>query len=100
MYAVSELLRSKGCGVYATPPQATVLDAARAMNEHKIGSLVVMDGDRLVGIITERDIMTRVVAAELAPSRTPVSEIMTREVLTCPVNAGLDDLRALMRQRR
>jgi CBS domain-containing protein len=100
MYVVSEVIRTKGAGVYAAPPEATVLDAARAMNEHKIGCLIVVDGERLVGIITERDIMTRVVAAERMPACTHISEIMTRNVLTCEPGANLDDLRTLMRERR
>lgn len=100
MYAASELLRAKGPDLYAISPDATVLDAAKAMNQHKIGALLVVGEGRLHGIITERDIMTRIVAAERPPCSTPVSAVMTRDVITCPRTAALDDLRTLMRERR
>jgi len=100
MHTVSELLRTKGSVVHRIAPGATVVDAAKAMNQHKIGALVVLDGDSMVGIVTERDIMTRVVATELSPSKTPVSAIMTKQVQSCPREAKTADLRALMRERR
>lgn len=100
MHTVHELLNAKGEGVYTISPAASALDAARKMNEHKIGSLVVMDGGEIAGIVTERDIMTRVVAAELSPSRTLVETVMTRDVATCAPSARLEDLKRLMRERR
>lgn len=99
MYCVFELLRMKGPRVHTTTPDATVLEAAQAMNRHKIGALVVVDPG-IAGIISERDILTRVVAAERAPSRTRVADVMTREVITCGPGDRLDDLRRLMRERR
>jgi CBS domain-containing protein len=71
------------------PPGATVLDAAREMADGDIGALPVCDDDgRLEGIITDRDIAIRVVAAGMDPSRTQVSEAMgSREV----VSVGADD---------
>lgn len=100
MYIVSELIQQKGASVFTIAPTATALDAAQKMNEHRIGSLVVTDGVRIAGIVTERDILTRVVAAKRAPHHTPVSEIMTPRVLTCAPGASLDELRRTMRERR
>lgn len=97
---VGELLRHKGAEVHTVQPAATALDAARRMNEKRIGSLVVVDGDEVVGIITERDLLTRVVARERAPSTTTVSEIMTGSVYTCAPATSLDELRLLMRSKR
>jgi CBS domain-containing protein len=100
MYGVFELLRSKGAAVHTIEPDRTVLDAAREMNQRRIGSLVVVNEGRVVGIITERDILTRIVAAERAPASTRVADAMTSHVLTCGPSTSLDELRALMRQRR
>jgi CBS domain-containing protein len=60
MATVSDILAVKGSHVLSIGPKATVLDAAVLMNEHKVGSLVVMSGGQLIGIISERDILTRV----------------------------------------
>jgi CBS domain-containing protein len=69
--------------VYALPPAATALEAARLMAEHRIGAMLVIDrGERLVGIFTERDLMTRVIVAGLDPAATPLERVMTREVYT------------------
>ncbi|GMU70718.1 MAG: CBS domain-containing protein [Burkholderiales bacterium] len=61
---------------------ATVVEAARQMKERNVGSVVVVDGTRLVGIFTERDALFRVLAAERDPSTTRLSEVMTREPQT------------------
>jgi CBS domain-containing protein len=101
MYQVSELIGQKGSGAATIGPQASVLEAARMMNERRIGSLVVVDGEGcVIGIITERDIMTRVVAPERQPSRTRVEDVMTPEPITCAPETPLEELRCLMRERR
>ena len=58
-----------------------VLDAARLMSEHQIGAVPVLDGDRLAGIFTERDLMVRVVAAERDAAHTQVGEVMSTELV-------------------
>ena len=58
-----------------------VSDAARLMNEHQIGAVPVLDGDRVAGIFTERDVMVRVVAAERDAARTQVGEVMSTELI-------------------
>jgi CBS domain-containing protein len=63
-------------------PDQTIQDAARTMAEIDVGILPVAQGDRLVGMITDRDIAVRAVARGLPPS-TPISEVMSREVLYC-----------------
>jgi CBS domain-containing protein len=110
MATVSDVLRTKqqehrggaAEGDVATiAPDATVLDAAKAMNHRKIGSLVVTDdGGRVRGIITERDILTRVVAAARDPRATRVSDVMTTPVITCAPGDPLDGLKRLIRERR
>ncbi|MCC6319867.1 MAG: CBS domain-containing protein [Phycisphaerales bacterium] len=101
MSTVAHVLQSKGCAVQTISPDATVLDAARRMNEHRIGSLVVVDDSgKPVGIFTERDILTRIVAAEKPPSATRVREVMSDRLLTCSPETDVDQLRHTMRTRR
>jgi CBS domain-containing protein len=103
MTTVSEILRRKGPGVVTIDPDASVLDAARLMNTHRIGAVVVatgVDRSNVVGILTERDVLTRVVAEERDPRTTKVSDVMTSPVIDCTPQADLNALRATMRQRR
>jgi CBS domain-containing protein len=75
----------------------SILEVARRMAEYNVGCLVVVDGDpEPVGIITDRDIVTRVVATELDPSETAVSLIMTREVRSVDEATPIEQALALM----
>ncbi len=82
-------------------PDETVVEAARKMAENAVGSVVVVD-DRgtLLGIVTERDIVVRVVARGLDPSKTLVGEIMTRNPVTIYDDASLSAAAELMRRKR
>lgn len=101
MATVKQLLPAKALPVATTRPDATVLEAARAMNDRKIGALVVVgEGAIPVGIVTERDVMARLVARALDPTATTVAEIMTDRVITCSPETRLSELRVLMRERR
>ena len=68
-------------------PTATVFDVAALMSGARVGCIPVLEGDRLVGVFSERDLMTRIVVEGVDPRSTPVSSVMTREVIT----ASLDD---------
>lgn len=101
MSTVTEVLKQKGASVHTIRADRSALDAARAMNDHRIGSLVAVDETGApVGIITERDILTRVVAAERSPSATSVASVMTTRMISCAPDTPLDELRALMRKER
>lgn len=105
MATAAKLLHDKtgsgAMGVVTIRPDASTLDAAKLMNDHHIGALVVVSsGGRPVGIFSERDLLRRVVAAKKEPGATPVEEVMTREMLVCPPEATLDEMRALMREKR
>lgn len=82
MNQIRHVLARKGRHVHAIDPQVSVGDAVQLMNELRIGSLVVVDGAELVGIFTERDVLRRVVAACVDPRTTPVSAVMTRDLIT------------------
>ena len=100
MPTVRDVLSTKGSTVYSTSPDATVLDAVSRMNDQKIGALVVMDGEDVVGMFTERDVLRRVVGQERLASATKVGEVMTSEVVCCKPDADLDDVAAIMKNRR
>lgn len=70
----------EGRELISATPDATVLEIARTMSERRIGAVPVLEGTRLVGIFTERDLMTRVVTKELSAADTRVSEVMTPDV--------------------
>ncbi len=74
-------------------PQASVREAAQRMTDERVSSLLVLDGDRLVGLVTDRDLRSRCVAAGLDPAR-PVSEIMTSKVHT--ITSAMPGFEALM----
>jgi CBS domain-containing protein len=97
---VRELLDRKGSHVWTIGPSATVLEAAEAMNEHRIGALVVTAADRVVGIITERDVLVRVVAGRRDPASTRVADVMTAEVVCGSPETTVEEARGAMRDRR
>jgi len=70
------------------------------MNEHKIGSLVVLDEERVVGIFTERDVLERVVGEQRDPTSTHVGDVMTTEVVCCTAKTTIDEARGAMKNRR
>jgi len=100
MPTVQDILTNKGATVFSTDPDATVWEAVRKMNEHKLGALVVKEGTHVAGMFTERDVLRRVVGDELNPRTTKVGEVMTKEVICVPPLTDLDDVSAIMQQRR
>ena len=101
MAVVRDLLNRKGTSIVSVAPSATVLEAARLMNERSVGGLLVVDdAGALLGIFTERDILRRVVAASLPPETTKVADVFTRDVVTTTPDASVDDCGAIMSSRR
>ena len=72
MLTVAQLLGRKPKGIYSVAPNAPVLEAIREMAEHRIGALLVMHGEKLVGIISERDYARKVVFMGRSSNDTPV----------------------------
>ncbi len=75
---------------------ASVVEAARLMRDEDIGSLPITDGETLVGMITDRDITTRVVAEAADPQRTPVGDVCSRDVISVAPDDDLDEALQLM----
>jgi CBS domain-containing protein len=95
-----EILTEKGMNVYSVSPDSSVLEATRKMNHHRVGAVMVMNGERVAGIFTERDVLQRVIGEEREPSEITVGEAMTRDVVCCGPDATLDEISELMRSRR
>ncbi len=100
MATVKDILVNKGPLVHSVHPDTSVLNAAQFMNQNKIGALLVLGGDQIVGMFTERDILRRVVAEQRVPAETLVSEVMTSEVVCCTVQTELKEARSTMKNRR
>ena len=101
MAVVRDLLARKGTDVVSIAPTASVLEAAQLMNERSVGGVLVVDeAGALLGIFTERDILRRVVAANLSPETTKVADVFTRDVVTCIPETSVDECGAIMSNRR
>jgi CBS domain-containing protein len=102
---LSDILKAKGSTVYTISAQASLQEATQALVRHNVGALVVCDrdleaGERLLGIITERDI-TRVCAADRGPlSAILVGEVMTTRLLTGSPQDSVEDTMGLMTSHR
>ena len=99
MATLRDLLAIKGHELVAVHPGDSVLHAANLMNERNIGGVVVLEGDQLAGIFTERDVLRRVVAPGLDPATTAVAAVMTTPVITCKPELSIDDCASLMTTR-
>ncbi len=100
MKLVKHLLDGKGRHIVSVLPDATVLDAITVMADKAIGSLVVMDGDVLLGIVTERDYARKVIIKGRSSRTTLVSEIMTTGVFTTSSAESVNQCMSLMTEKR
>lgn len=97
---VTGILEEKGTGVWSVSPGDTVLAALETMAEHNIGAVLVLDGDDLSGILTERDYARKIKLAALGSGDTPVANIMTTPVVTVVPTASVAECMELMTDRR
>jgi len=100
MPTVQDVLAVKGAMVHSIDPTATVLAATQKMNQYKLGALLAMTEGHVAGMFTERDVLRRVVAEQRDPSTTTVGDVMTAEVICCQAIDDLDEISALMQQKR
>ena len=96
MTTAGEILDEKGHDVYSVTPDDTVLDALRMLADKGVGALLVMEGDKLRGIVTERDYARKVILAGKASRDTLVREVMTSKVLYAGPHRTVDECMALM----
>lgn len=101
MATVADIIANKLADVVTVDGRSTVLEATKLMNRMHIGSVLVPGEDgSIAGILTERDLLTRIVAAERDPATTLVRDVMTREVVCCDRGTSVEELRELFRSRR
>lgn len=90
--SISVLLEHKGSHVFTVTPQLTISQAVHEMNRHRVGCVVVMEGDKLEGIFTERDVLTRVIATDLDPKTHTIAEVMTSDLITVAPETTVDEV--------
>ena len=100
MTAVSQLLQAKGQDIWSIAPDASVYDAIQRMADKQVGALLVLDAQKLVGIISERDYARKVILQGKSSHTTRVSEIMTTTVFYVRPEQSLEDCMALMTSKR
>jgi len=96
MINVRDLIRQKGNQVFAVKPDATVLAALKIMADKNTGAVLVMNGDKVTGILSERDCVRKLELAGKTAHNTKVSEIMTGEVLYVDASQPLEECMAIM----
>jgi CBS domain-containing protein len=78
----------------------TVIEAVQKMNQHKIGAVLVMNGDKLAGIFTERDVLTRVITSKLDPHITPITQAMSVNVMTVAPETTVQEVMDIFAEKR
>ena len=99
MTIIKHVLAKKGHDVHAIPPDASVFDALKMMAENNIGSLLVLDGDKLVGLITERNYAREIILKGRTSPETLVRDIMATKVSCVRPDQLVDECMALMTAR-
>jgi CBS domain-containing protein len=100
MAIASQLLKHKGRLIHSVPPEAPVLEAIRLMAEHGVGALLVMQGEQLVGVVSERDYARKVILKGRSSNETEVRQIMSAPVLTVRAEQSVHDCMRIMSEHR
>ena len=100
MKSLNQLLAAKGNQVYSIRPDAKVIEALQLMAQKDVGALLVMDGEKLVGIVSERDYARKVILHGKSSQDVPVRDVMTSQVITVDPSYSVEQCMALVTQRR
>lgn len=100
MNTIRQILRMKGKQVWKISKNATVLEALKLMAEKGVSSVVVMDGNQIAGIFTERDFARKVGLYEIKPSEIKVGDVMTGDLITITQDATVSDCMRIMTEKR
>lgn len=98
--AARTLLEHKGRNLWTTTPAATVFEAIQMMAEKNVGALPVVEGLRLVGIVSERDYLSKVMLKGRSSKETPVHDIMTGQVVTVTPDQSVSECMAIITEHR
>jgi CBS domain-containing protein len=99
MATVRDMIRKKGSEVFSVTPDVTVFEVLKSMATHNIGALLVMSGDEVAGIVSERDCVRKLELMGKTAKDTRVSEIMTSELITVDCSQPLEECMALMNEK-
>lgn len=97
---VATILKHKGGGVFTTTSDKSLLDIAKLLQQHGIGCIVIVRGDKIAGIVSERDLLRAIGQAGPEVLEQPVSDFMTKTVITAREADTVDQLMAEMTRRR
>ena len=100
MQTVGQLLERKGHAIFSIHPDSTMFEAITEMDERSVGALLVMDGEQMVGVISERDYARKVVLKGRSSKETPVRDVMTSTVISTDEQATVDRCMRLMTDHR
>ena len=100
MITVRQLLDKKGRQIFSIAPGTAVLEAIRLMAERHVGALLVMEGETLSGIVSERDYARKVIPMGRSSADTPVRDIMTAAVITVQPETPVEKCMQVMTERR
>ena len=100
MKTVAQILNAKGHAIWSVQPDDTVLDSLKMMADKGVGALLVMNDEKLVGIVTERDYARKVILEGKSSNRTAVRDIMSDKVLCVSPDRTVDQCMALMTDKR
>ena len=100
MNKIKDVLDSKGHNVLSIAPDTSIFEAVKLMTDSGVGALVGMEGDRLVGLISERDCTQKVMLADRSPHETDANQIMTKNILCVKQDQTVEEGMALMTDKR
>jgi len=100
MSTIKQILDTKGYAVWSIHPQETVFAAIQQMAEHEVGALVVLEGDAVVGIISERDYARKVTLKGRSDRETAVRDIMTPDVIYIRLDQSIEECMSIVTERR
>ena len=100
MNTVAQLLNSKGHSIHSIGPDNSVLEAIKLMAQLKIGALIVLDNNAMVGIITERDYARKVILQGKSSRNTPISDIMTTNSVCARLDQTIEECMAVITEKR
>jgi len=100
MHTAADILRLKGSSIWSIAPNVKIIEALHIMADKGVGALLVMDGEKLVGIVTERDYARKVALEERSSRESLVSEIMSHRVLCARPDQTVEECMALMSDKR
>ena len=100
MKTINDLLKEKGRAIFSATPSQNVLEAVRMLDEKHVGALLVMDGDKLLGIVSERDVARKVILREKPAADVAVREIMTERVVCARGTLTVQQAMAIMTDKR